>query len=418
MAGRSAVRRVAAVSLSLLLAGCWLQPDFDGGRTRWNPWEDQITTTNVGSLEEVWSVEGVGSVETPPLVLGDRVFVSAGTDSSTAVRAMDAATGETVWEQVVGPPGEEVYRYPPPAFVEGELWFNYWPLTVDVCAATVRLDQDGTVVGSEAHFPLSSPIQSGPYVVQKYVTECSTGPGNLMPQYLSVRDSRTLETLWTAEAFNFGPTIAVSGDLVITGSGAFPLDGCGASTCTPLWDYTEGRVVGAGPDTDVFFYSPGGFRPRDWGRLDAVSRTTGTRTWSAPIPWQSDSDDFAIDDNHIYVTAKNIDTTLIAYDVHGCGAETCSPAWQATVGPGVVDSWVPTVAGDVLYIAGRDGRVYAFAADGCGPGSSSDCPEIASIDTGFGDNIRNMSVSGGRLFVMSQASDGYTVKAFAPTTAP
>lgn len=410
MTVRGVVRGVVAVSVSLLVSGCWLQPDFDAGRTRWNRWEDQITATNVASLEEVWSVTGAGSLSIPPLVYGDRVFVPAKAGSSTAVRAMDAATGETVWGRVVGPPEGDGYPHSV-AFVEDELWVNYWPSTVDDCAGTVRLDRDGTVVGSEERVPLSPPMQSGPYVVERYQTGCTVSTDN--PQYVSVRDSRTLETLWTAEAGGF----AVSGDLVITSLGAFPLAGCGASTCSPLWTYTE-SVVGAGPGTDVFFYSPGGFHPDLHGRLHVVSRATGTRTWSAPIPWQSERDDFAIDDKHIYVTSKNTDTTVLAYPIDGCGAETCSPAWQATVGPDVVDSWVPTVAGDVLYIAGRDGRVYAFPTDGCGPGSSSDCPEIASIDTGFGDDIRNMSVSGGRLFVVGQGSDGFTVKAFAPMAAP
>ena len=44
---RRHVRGGTAVLLGTLLSGCWLQPDHDGGRSRWNPHEQEIDATNV-----------------------------------------------------------------------------------------------------------------------------------------------------------------------------------------------------------------------------------------------------------------------------------------------------------------------------------------------------------------------------------
>jgi hypothetical protein len=146
-------RALAAVGASVALSGCWLQPGFDASRTRWNPVEDDLTADNAADLAEAWSVD----VEAPelfePLAQGGRVFVGwqASDDTGGGVRALDAATGETLWDRTTTPAGEYANAWPV-AFVEGELWSSWWQAFGEPgrCEfGTVRLDPDGTVVGDD-----------------------------------------------------------------------------------------------------------------------------------------------------------------------------------------------------------------------------------------------------------------------------
>jgi hypothetical protein len=256
VAGRRVRHTVAVLMGSALLSGCWLQPGFDSSQTRWNPLENRLTAANVAHLAELWSVDISAPGLYEPLVQAGRVYVGRPASQSTGggVRALDAATGETVWDRTTTPAGG-VHAHPP-TFVEGELWSSWWqgfgePGRCDF--GTVRLDRDGNVVGSDdAGFPVSRPVQSGPYVLQVLRPDCPPDIYFWIGATLRVRDSRTLETLWAADA-DVG---TISGGQILAGSGFFPLAGCGAPTCTPTahgeFPVTVDQPYVAGPDTDVY----------------------------------------------------------------------------------------------------------------------------------------------------------------------
>jgi outer membrane protein assembly factor BamB len=130
--------------------------------------------------------------------------------------------------------------------------------------------------------------------------------------------------------FNSSPIVANSsvyiggehGDLSV-----FPEQGCGAARCQPTW-------VGA----------------------------TASQTFSAP----------AVADGFAYLTTEpsifSNDGRLDAFDANGCGhhIHTCQPLWEGIGGDlPFVDS-SPAVSGGVVYVGGTDGKLYAFAARGCG----------------------------------------------------
>lgn len=408
----SATRAVTALVATVLLSGCWLQPGFDGSQTRWNPGENRLTTANAADLAEVWSVEVTAPEVSEPLVAGGRVYVGrqASELRGGGVVAVSAATGEAAWERTTTPAGEYV-RAHAPTFVEGELWSSWWDGEPDRCGfGTVRLDRDGAVVGTDdSAFPVSAAAQSGPYVVQAEMSRCPSG-SDWPPTVLRVRDSRTLESLWTGEA-GMG---TVSGGQILSPHGFFPLAGCGAATCAPTAQGDEPVTVGqpyvARPDSDVFTVKPG-FGARTAG-VAALSRTTGQVVWRAAT--HSISASLAADDDRLYVAASSVEPgrgTVLAFDIDGCGQPTCRPVWSAAAVAGVDVAWAPTVAGGVVYVAGWDHVVRAYAAAGCGRPT---CGEIGRL--AVDGEIQALSVAGGRVFVVSTVVPGevYRVTAFAP----
>jgi outer membrane protein assembly factor BamB len=396
-------RALAAVGAGLALPGCWLQPGFDASQTRWNPAEDEITPANVASLTEAWSVEMEAPEAFEPLVYGGRVFVGRQASESRGggVLALDAASGELLWQHTTTPVGEYVSALPP-TIVEGEVWSSWWqgfgePGRCEF--GTVRLDRDGTVVGEDhAGMPWSSPVQSGRYLVQLMFSECP--PGHLPTPTLTVRDSRTLETLWTARANSVG---SISGGQILT-SEFYPLAGCGAPTCTSdvraeQGSTTEQPLV-ARPGSDVFGVR-GAFGAVN-GEIFALSRASGGLLWRASI--RSLDATLAVDDDHLYVATRSGGPwggRLLVFDIDGCGARSCEPLWSAAVDPGGSSAWAPTVAGGLVYVAGNDNTIRAFPAGGCG---RTVCDEIGHVTVD--GLITSMSVAEGRLFVTSEDTPG------------
>jgi outer membrane protein assembly factor BamB len=69
----------------------------------------------------------------------------------------------------------------------------------------------------------------------------------------------------------------------------------------------------------------------------------------------------------VYVPAR--DGKVYAFDAKGCGAVSCPPLWSTTTGGRI--SSTPAVANGVIYVGALDGKLYAFDADGCGQASCS-----------------------------------------------
>jgi outer membrane protein assembly factor BamB len=325
------------------------------------------------------------------------------------VLALDAATGETQWERTTTPAGEYVINYPT-TVVEGEVWSSWWNGDPDGCEfATVRLDRDGAVVGTDrSAFPWSSAVQSGRHLVQTLGPRCPTAT-DWPPALLTVRDSRTLETLWSADV-GLG---TISGGQILS-SEFLPLAGCGAPTCTsgvrPERTSAADPAYVSRPGKDVFGVEAG-FAGLGGG-IFALSRTDGALVWGAPI--RSLAASLAADDDHLYVATRSggpWSGRLLTFDIDGCGGPTCQPLWSAPAAPDGGNTWAPTVAGDVVYVAADDNTIRAFPAGGCGDPT---CEEIGRVT--LEGRITAMSVAEGRLFVASEVTPGsvYRVTAFEP----
>jgi hypothetical protein len=393
--GGRPVRVGALAMLCVLMSGCWPQPNFDGGATRWNPYEQEITPATVASLRPAWSLD-VTSHGPKPLLSGDRVIFGWDRATELGVRAVDAETGAPVWERTLSTPGlTTVFPSHPPTIIGGQIWAGWWGAVGNNCVHNnVRLTRDGDVVAEDPSYVApGTPVQSGDFVVRTEATVCPGFPDH----ELVVSDVRTGEDLWTGVGppANFNEPSA-AGDLVVTGNGAFPLAGCGAPTCTAAWipELVFGNdhyVLDANGPT--FFAVRASVGVPD-GAVAALSKADGTTVWLGAVSGQTT--DLALDEDNLYASPAGSDGGLMAFDRDGCGAPVCMPRWSAPVPRG---GHAPVVAGDVVYVAGGDLRIHAFPAEGC---SSNSCPELASIPVPGVQWIESMAVAHGRLVVVSR----------------
>lgn len=407
---RSVVGRVAVAGL-MLLSGCWLQVGADAGHTRFNGVESGLTRANVESLREAWSVEVPGDLS-EPIVSGGRAFVTHVVPlQEVRVRAVDVATGATVWDQLLFEPPAHVQTSSldgaPVAFVGDELWagsvlmgteppgFSYCDYGSDILdpATGTRL---GEYRGFYGGFP-SAAVSSGTVVARTVVIASPSGCRDLANPLLEVshRDADgSVTPVWRSVSFTAGavtPTLA--GDHVILAHGtgdtfavdAFDVDGCGAPECAPVWTTTLAGATSlpvAGASGPVFVTSG--------DDLVALDRETGAEQWRAPLGGQGAG--LALAGGTLYATARDEAGAgrLLAISADGCGEATCSAEWTATLGGSDVSS--PTVGGGVVYVANGE-EVQAFDAAGCGATTCSSLVSVAVASAG------PLSLAQGRLFV-------------------
>lgn len=60
------------------------------------------------------------------------------------------------------------------------------------------------------------------------------------------------------------------------------------------------------------------------------------------------------------------DGRLLAYAADGCGAQTCAPLWRGLAGPDSILQSSPAAFEDTVFVGAFDGKLYAFPASGCG----------------------------------------------------
>lgn len=91
--------------------------------------------------------------------------------------------------------------------------------------------------------------------------------------------------------------------------------------------------------------------------------------------WQSTSlaqiiDSPAVANGVVYVGSQtdfnNNDGKLNAFAAEGCGQSVCAPLWQGDAGSESILDSSPTVADGIVYVGSFEGKLYAFDAAGCG----------------------------------------------------
>jgi len=384
------------LALVSTMAGCWVQPGFDAGRSSWNPDETELTSTNVHNLTELWdapmpSAERVNA----PVSVSDTIYVTTRTD----VAAVDAATGVLRWDRNLD--DDELGFFPDlgaPVWDRGALLV---PTSFHNQVGTVeKLDPaDGSTISTtpgDAVFELA--------VADERIAVLS---GRLNSSGLAAATiSWTYSPSGPLSSGGYpGASFAIVGDRIQWSYGTsaqgfsaacppyppdWPVSGCAPDWTTPLAG-TPTAPVGIGTTQVVYGDSS--------GTVTVLDTATGAVAWTAELG-AGISRKPAVADGNLLVATD--DGRLVALPAAGCGtATTCTPLWSASLG--AAPSTGPAVGGDVAYI-GVGGDIVAFARDGCGQPT---CPELTRISTGTSPVTGGPIVHDGRLVVGT--GDGHLV---------
>lgn len=394
--------------MSLVAAGCWPQPGAGPGNQNHNGLESTLTASNVGTLTEIWTAEGVlDSVHGDHVLGGTDVMQGIPPAGSAYVTSLDADTGALNWRHDLK---EYLGLYSaakvtaPPVVVGDQVWTGWYEIYREVTwYCKVGMAKLDLATGERTFTWPDRPHAFVPYGEQVAAAfePCS---GTSAP--LAVLDpAQPLSVVWQGTGASVSRPVLVGERLLTDGTTtlqAYAAQGCGASECAPEWTADLGITIeavaaGQGDQALVLGRASGGAT-----EVIAVDTTDGSIAWRA-VPGGSVGR-LAVAGSTVYVAA---DDALQAYPAAGCGAPDCQPTWEAGL-PTTVSANL-AVAGGLVYAGTTDGTVGAYDAGGCGAASCAAVVQVA-VATSPSDLV----VSGGRLFVGQGRGLGCDITAFAP----
>jgi outer membrane protein assembly factor BamB len=406
-------------------------PGQGPNRAAFNAVETSINADTVATLAEAWTDTWFGP-RVAPLSQGGIVFAPAGGFSLGGVRAIDMATGATLWQLSPTPEFDEVAGT---VLVDGgRLWMgtgnvrlgSEHPFVVDAGTGVLppigpilltgglpeALRGDTLALHGSVFQPFPPGAQGGDYVTigrtdgtlvwRGFVDFVISGdplaaflPLTLGPDFLYLPTDGSLATAPGDTAFG-------------TGLRAYPVGGPSAQNCgkpgfenlaCPAWatplDGTPAPAVISDDGTLVFAGT-------DAGTLYALDAATGAIAWTSDIgaPVLAPP---ATAYGRLYVPAA--DGRLVVLPASGCGAASCSALATGDAGSGI--GVQPGVAGGVVFTGSDDGSLHAFPADCTGS-----CPVLWSAETGSAITGAP-AIDGGHLVVGT--ADGRAI-AYVPAT--
>lgn len=402
---------------ALLLSACWPQPSANGGHTRYNGIERELTAANVHTLQEAWTAEVWGWLS-EPIVRKGKVYLTYTDFGRTGVRAIDVGTGDTVWDErlldgvpVMGNPA--LVAGTPVSFVGNSLWSghrgrSHADALEQVCDYGTDLLDPATgehTPVDDTGFPVSH-VSSGStearFMLRPTGERCAS-PWTLTLEVVDGPRDGTASH-WTA-TFDSGFNVLVVGDNhvftsrnagAVPGIGpqfevaAYESRGCGAASCSPAWTWK-------GIAQELVAVAGGPLLALSAGYLVALDQATGTPLWAGYV---GDSvQGMAVAHGYAYVLSNKTageGASVQAFSMWGCSLTIiCLPAWSAPLASQTRTA--PVVAGDVLYTVDDQGTVAAFDANGCW---ASTCDPLVTVPLGLeGRPDTELSVAQGHVFI-------------------
>jgi outer membrane protein assembly factor BamB len=344
----------------------WSQFGFTSRRTAFNPYENVLNPSNVGSLAVKWSFT-LASLSSP-MVANGVVYVFSNTSSSGRLRALDASTGAMRWSF-------PAYSYGSPAVANGVVYIadagyiyaleastgaKLWSYAIEVgqtdfgtpvvANGVIYVSIGGTpsnvsaLDASTGALLWSSPSDGEAVAVANGVVYV-TG-GNVSAPYVSALNASTGAKLWTsntvAEAYAIGAGVADG--VVYVGYSNGLLYALNASTGALLWSYTTGGSVGSPAVANGVAYVTSYDH-----NLYALKASTGAKLWSYPVGVTNTLP--AVANGVVYVTSRD-------HNVWALNAGTGAKLWSYTTGKALFTS--PAVANGKVYATSEDNKIYAF----------------------------------------------------------
>jgi outer membrane protein assembly factor BamB len=368
-------------------AADWPGYGFDSAHSGANPAETAISPSNVAQLALAWSAPIGVDLRCTPVEANGVVYDTTSNGGGTLMTAYayDLATGALRWKTDY--PNPTTPSDPGVACIGGPSFGGGLLFVTDYYGYLGALNTSTGAVVWSTHLPIGiwgAPTYSNGVV---YVADRSAE--------VTAFDASSGAIKWQTH-FQVGngnevdSSPAVAGGLVVIGQ----TGGCFDGTCGGLWafDQSNGNVrwhVGAGVlgHSSIRFESPsiaggvvyvsiedGGLDARDLatGQLlwtGTIANVTGAQNWSTP----------AVSDGRVFVAGN--DGKLYAFAVGcGTGGASCSPIWTARLnGPSYTKAVFasPAVANGLVYIVGDDdfsvAHVNAFAVN-CATGGGACSP--------------------------------------------
>jgi outer membrane protein assembly factor BamB len=381
----TAIGRTSGLSAqhALTVRASWPMLGFGVTHRSFNSSENLLDTGNVGSLDEAWSFQSGGPIDSSPVVVngvvyfgsedGDVYAVKASTgalkwSSSTgsAVKTSPAVAGGTVFTGTTNPTTYALYagtgtvRWAAPSALDatapivskGVAYFGYG------AGYTAAFQTTGGLRWAQ---PMN-PVHDAPMLADGSLfvhTADSGGGGSLLA--LNPADASTRWTAFTGPMTNFPSPVAATNGLVLVPSSTHAacsptcLDSFTASAGAERW--AAGSEIGCcGGYQSSAAIAYGDAFVGTGGTVFAISTTDGSKVWStsnASDP--SEVSPPSVANGVVYVGTLN--GTLEALD-----ASTGATLWTSFLGGGV--SGAPVVVNGMVFVGAQDGRLYAFKLPG------------------------------------------------------
>jgi outer membrane protein assembly factor BamB len=311
----------------------WNQFHLNGTHVGYNAYENVLNRKTARDLQLEWTSSDTSSAESSPAIADGVAYFTSGDGSGDGVlRAVNANTGETLWNCVV-----------PDAFFQGSTAVDDG--IVYLANDTGDYDLYAVEISSRTvlwKFHPETSIYASPMVASGIVY-VGDGDGNIYALH-----GRTGALLWTRydPSFYIISAPAAANGVLYSPDGA-SLDAFNAQTGTPLWSYAMETWYSPPAVADGVVYI-GSYS----GDLVALSASTGTLLWTYTTGDKIASSP-AVANGTVYV--GSMDDSLYAIN-----ATTGVLRWKYTTPTWITGS--PAVANDVVYFGGQDRSVYALDA--------------------------------------------------------
>ena len=358
---------ILAVLGIVTLSGCgWTQFRGDSRHTGSNPFERTISAANVALLTPAWTNSNQNLLAQQVVVRAGRAFVSA----SLNFYAIDTATGSVAWsiprtKGVFGPGTTDGGGGAAGRIFAAERWTistgrfsGESSGLLHILDATDGSQLDAVPLGGGA------PVFSSTWRYQ--AINADIFPTNTIPSYIHRVDATSGSEAFTVDFVQSSVAdVASDGDHVFAVVGNFtslrsiPPRGCGAATCSSLWQSAPGDIFNAVTISGPTVFARTETRVEAFP-VDGCGASQCAPLWTTPDPPLGYPIDIAVSGDRLYLTRG---AKLEVYAAAGCGIAICPPLWTATT---TGTPTAPSVANGVVYAGSSDGTLFAWNAAGCG----------------------------------------------------
>jgi outer membrane protein assembly factor BamB len=330
----------------------WPQYHYSPDLSGVNPYENVLSTRNVGNLQLDWQrATATNGYLSSPAVVSGVVYIGDEDPVDPSVHALDAHTGETIWTTMVGPGPSDV------SVGDGQVY------TGDLFGVLHALD---ATTGAEVwSLPLGRIY--GATTVADGVVYAETSSGDVLALDGATGDihwrfSKPLVNFTGAPAVANGVVYAAGNPSYVGNGLVFAVD---ASTGEQIWKIRmpgayqglEASVAVAG---DTLYLGTTEGNPRSV--VVALSADTGQIKWLHPLPEDVDtgfSSAPAVAGGLVYVPTNTNGPSSVQPHLFALEADTGRMVWKRPVSHSYS---APAVANGVVYVGGQAGDASQLTA--------------------------------------------------------